>query len=107
MAKRGMAMPDREKVIKGLECCVKESEGYEEQCGECPYGAKGGGCIDRLLADTITMLKEQETTDIGNGRLFLCKKCGFGIEDIFVNDEEKYQLVPKYCPNCGRKVKSE
>lgn len=51
---------DRDKVIKGLECCVKESEGYEEQCGECPYGAKGGGCIDRLLADTITMLKEQE-----------------------------------------------
>ena len=50
---------DRDKVIKGLECCVKESEGYIEQCGECPYGANCG-CIDRLLADTITLLKEQD-----------------------------------------------
>lgn len=53
-------MTDREKTLKGLECCVKESEQYREPCCECPYGAKGGRCIDRLLADTITMLKEQE-----------------------------------------------
>ena len=28
-------------------------------------------------------------------------------QDIFVNDEEKYQIFPRYCPNCGRAVKWE
>lgn len=51
------------------------------------------------------LLKEQETEDTGSCRVFQCKKCGFGIDDIFVNDEEKYQILPRYCPNCGRSVK--
>ena len=49
--------------------------------------------------------KEQETTDTGKRRIFECEKCGYGIDDIFLSDEEKYQIIPKYCPNCGRSVK--
>lgn len=55
--------------------------------------------------DAIVLLNEQETADTGSCRIFQCKKCGFGIDDIFVNDEGKYQIVPRYCPNCGRPVK--
>lgn len=60
-----------------------------------------------MLSDALDMLKEQETEDTGSCRVFQCKKCGFGIDNIFLNDEEKYQIVPKYCPNCGRSVKWE
>ena len=61
---------------------------------------------DGVAADeAAVLLEEQETEDTGKCRVFQCKKCGFGIDDIFVNDEEKYQIVPKYCPNCGRYVK--
>ena len=57
------------------------------------------------IDDALKLLKEQETEDTGSCRVFQCKKCGFGIDDIFVNDEEKYQILPRYCPNCGRSVK--
>lgn len=55
--------------------------------------------------DAISLLKENETTNTGKERIFECKKCGYGIVDIFINDESKYDLIPKCCPNCGRKVK--
>ena len=58
-----------------------------------------------LVRDALELLKDQETEDTGSCRVFQCKKCGFGIDDIFVNDEEKYQILPRYCPNCGRLVK--
>lgn len=54
--------------------------------------------------DAIVLLTEQETANTGRCRIFQCKKCGFGIDDIFVTDEERYQIVPRYCPNCGRSV---
>lgn len=57
-------MPDRERVIKGLECCLKETKSLDnEPCGECPYGAAGGGCIDQLHAEALVLLKEQESVE--------------------------------------------
>lgn len=51
---------DREKVIKGLECCVA----YDYKCNDCPYQDDGGaedGCYsDELKADAIALLKAQE-----------------------------------------------
>ena len=50
---------DREKVIKGLECCLKESDHlYSNPCNGCPYD--GQECIDRMKADALALLKEQE-----------------------------------------------
>lgn len=37
-------------------------------------------------------------------RVFACEKCGYGIDDIFIKDENNYPIVPLYCPNCGRVV---
>ena len=55
----------------------------------------------------IELLKEQETTDTKESRIFNCKKCGYGIDDIFLSDEKKYKIIPNYCPNCGRSVNNE
>lgn len=52
-------MVDREKVIKGLECCI---DPLKARCPECPYYP----CYDQdttseqLLADALELLKEQE-----------------------------------------------
>ena len=56
-------MAELEKVIKGLECCLKESDHlYSNPCNGCPY--EGKECIDRMKADAIALLKEQEKKEI-------------------------------------------
>ena len=50
-------MADRKKVIKGLESC----SGVD--CTECQYGKEGHGhndCVERLCADVLALVKEQE-----------------------------------------------
>lgn len=54
-------MPDREKVIKGLECCSN----LDDACVNCPYDYSGDGgeasCLrGQLMPDAIALLKEQE-----------------------------------------------
>ena len=51
-------MHDREKVIKGLEYHLKELS-VGKTCFECPY-CGNNPCEIHLIADAITMLKEQE-----------------------------------------------
>jgi len=99
-AKGRMTMPDLEKVIKGLESQLDDLSKYAD-ADEVLTLTQG------QAKDILALLKEQETEDIGRGILFLCKTCGYGFDDIFVNDESKYPLVPRYCPNCGRKVKRD
>ena len=97
-------MPDRETVIKGLECCAGQCNYHG-----CPYKdpCENANGVKQITLDALALLKEQETADTGGCRVFQCKECGFGIDDIFVNDEEKYQIVPRYCPCCGSKVKRD
>lgn len=91
-------MPDREKVIKGLEMCKIR------YCDECPYDDENS-CSVYLNQDALDLLEEQETHDTRESRVFQCEKCGYGIEDIFLNNEYDYPITPVYCPNCGRRVK--
>ena len=51
-------MNDREKVIKGLECCI--SDAILEQ--ECPY-FREKHCDDVLKADALAILREQEAVE--------------------------------------------
>jgi hypothetical protein len=46
-------MDDREKVIKGIECC-----GVTMNCRECPYDSEMGKCFRNLKADALKLLKE-------------------------------------------------
>lgn len=50
-------MADREKVIKGLECCA-----YKKNCNECPYFKGNATCMDDKDKDALELLKEQEPT---------------------------------------------
>lgn len=55
-------MIDREKVIKGLECC----KSVEEYCVNCPYNEEV--CTTTLSADALALLKEQT-------EIVRCKDC--------------------------------
>ena len=71
-------MPDREKVINGLEHCTKESEHIcDNPCRGCTYESTESGvnskCIDELMSDALALLKEQE-----NREQNICKEiCDF------------------------------
>ena len=53
-------MTDREKVMKGLECCIVGAM----KCDECPYIAVEGetvlACQGKLTEDAVSSLKAQE-----------------------------------------------
>ena len=93
-------MPDREKVIKGLECC-KRKDGNE--CKVCPY-TESDYCVEDMVADTLSLLKEQEAKQVNISQTHcgmkygLCPRCEKQI-DTLVN--------PHYCGNCGQAVKWE
>lgn len=59
-------MIDREKVIKGLECCMKwtgEPNTATCHCSDCSYtnmNILGQRCLIDLINDALAMLKEQE-----------------------------------------------
>ena len=88
-------MPDREKVIMGLDCLITN----EVPCDECPYYGSGY-CTKNIAADALALLREQEAVEPiktldGNGNLWRdCGKCG----GVLPKDAQ-------YCPTCGRKVK--
>ena len=61
-------MPDREKVINGLECCMSE-----HICRGCPYREKGecedgGYYYSKAIEDALALLKEQP-------EIIRCKDC--------------------------------
>ena len=99
-------MPDREKVIKGLEAhgC---GESMWRICNICPYDKEEcvkDRCRDNLLADAYALLKEREAVrpvfdDSRNDVIgtFHCGACHSMLGFIH----------PLYCPHCGRKVKWE
>ena len=94
-------MNDREKVIKGLECCTRG-----DVCiSDCPYFKEvpmaDGRCITAVQADALAMLKEQEPVIPKEERLndvdsiYRCGNCGTHF----------YYRQQKYCAICGRKAK--
>jgi len=100
-------MPDREKVIKALACCVfPVSKGFpyqshiaDEGCevDECPYRDD----CDQMLLDALELLKEQEPKPVKfsenayGHKTYYCPKCGRWFEFY----------KPAYCDKCGQAVK--
>ena len=103
-------MPDREKVLKGLELCTEITQ---DGCLMlCPYKDEqdetySGFCEQVLKRDALSLLKEQEAVEpyvAGNGKSFETAEtwwyeCGNCNKPIDPND--------KFCRHCGRKVKWE
>lgn len=105
-------MIDREKVIKGLECCIPMTErnGIGDCCN-CPYDRKitfEGGvteCCHDLFTDALALLKAQEPVEPKRMRdaprePLRCGNCGAMI--VIFSD-----YTAKYCCKCGRAVKWE
>lgn len=97
-------MPDREKVIKGLEHCTKDG------CRDCPY-EKNCDVFDNafsgtLVKDALELLKEQEPVKpVKTWDTYLCGNCNRNVyheerDGCLVLYEERYT----YCPNCGKRL---
>ena len=89
-------MVDREKVIKGLECCEKDEDLFI--CGECPYIEEhkfGFDCVRKMCRDALALLKEQEAVvPIVSTAEQRCGHCNKVIEmDGW-----------KACPWCGKRI---
>jgi hypothetical protein len=93
-------MPDVEKVINGLLCCIN-NERATPDCMRCPYAEINGICngLHKLHGDAIALLKAQEPVEptrkvIGFGWRYFCGKCGNSIV-----------AGQNFCQKCGRAVK--
>ncbi len=49
-------MSKREKVIKGLECCIVREPDDNVRCGECPYNEPNTYCQNRLKMDALGLI---------------------------------------------------
>ncbi len=103
---------DREKVIKGLECCYASFPKLKG-CPVCPYekNCYHNRACDDLLLDTLALLKEQEAkagkwiekTDYMGDTYYDCSVCG---ESWTTIDGTPWQNGMNYCPHCGAKMET-
>ena len=96
-------MTNKEKVIKGLKCCVAMSG---DMCRECPYGHECRGVdlpygMSHLAADALTLLQSQEPVKPE----LRMSKYGFRQWIVCGNCYEKMRGLYDYCPWCGKKIK--
>jgi len=54
-------MPDREKVIRGLEHCSDRRKDGIEHCAGCSYGEWPISCRGEVMEDALALLKAQES----------------------------------------------
>ena len=92
---------DREKVIKGLECCKNKTMLWQHD--QCPYHGFDEDCESNLHADAIALLKEQEARWISVPHKIarICSHCEADEPYKFADDDAE---VYKYCPHCGAKM---
>ena len=91
-------MPDREKVIRGLEVCLSPID--KRACKDCPYDGVDG-CW-QLKHDALELLKAQEPVRpaIGGNQSvdgcwwYICPNCQMAID-----------TKDLYCRYCGKAVK--
>jgi len=91
-------MPDREKVIKGLQSHADGCGYRSHYCDamECPYRYGDESCdIEEMCRDALALLKEQEAVKpfSDDDGAYWCGSCH---EDIVWHQ--------KFCSNCGRPI---
>ena len=92
---------DREKVVKGLECCILRHPDDKARCEECPYES---ACCNRLKNDALTLLRRSPavwqyyTNDEGKAR-WKCSACG----KICRRDPRD----KRFCSACGAQMTME
>ena len=86
-------MPDRDKVIKGLECLARKQEQMANPCSKCDYHDRPNFafCVADVATDALALLKEQEE------KPFRCDKCGYHMEDGWCGMHGRYVKETDYC----------
>ena len=98
-------MADREKVIKGLECCLGASDCDIYPKEECPYNGMAL-CAMCLKYDVMELLKAQEPKRVRCVRRLtrvmkgVCPACELEIESVCAGIR-----ITKFCKFCGQAVK--
>ena len=108
-------MPDREKVIKAAEICLRYID--DGDCPtECPYfdlctKYEKRVVFQPLIRDALALLKEQEAVkpvEVNNKETgcFKCGNCGavvlsYSYPGIIT---DKYRSYHQFCGKCGRRV---
>jgi len=102
-------MPDVEKVIKGLECCMAENDKAWPECESCPYNDSHDSCTSMrpMFKDAIALLKAQEAVAPVRNKdgVYHCGNCGETCVGYEVEFTRRIQKVETYCHKCGRAVK--
>ena len=106
-------MMDREKVIKGLECCLPmTTRNGLADCKQCPYDRKitlEGGvteCCHDLMAEALALLKAQEPVKpVRKQGLYLCGNCHETAVGYVADFTRRLIKLDNYCRKCGRAVK--
>jgi ssDNA-binding Zn-finger/Zn-ribbon topoisomerase 1 len=102
----------REKVIRGLECCMSgQLDGLGCSRVPCPYNLFED-CEGILHRDALALLKAQEPVMVeerADTNTINCPECGQRFarvgrdKSIYLDTDEE----PNYCPKCGKAVKWE
>lgn len=92
-------MPDREKVLKGLECCEK-TDGSD--CKNCPY-TDDCDCVEFMSRDALALLKKQEAT-IKAQQFVLNNACEKLKEQKMAMKPKNIDKVGGNCPVCGLRM---
>ena len=125
-------MPDRDEIIKALECCTDRQ--YRADCYGCYQKGPGFGlvCRDNLMRDALALLKEQDALVPGrdSGMCEICSfyeralpvkphynartnwyECGACHYSMTSGMHCRGELIPAYkvgfCAKCGRKQEWE
>lgn len=89
---REKRMADREKVIKGLECCATNRMRREDcEAMDCAYlDLEEKGCIHQLIRDALVLLKAQQPRVMTLGEVKASKGADMYLEISTRTDEIPY-----------------
>ena len=120
-------MIDKNKVIKGLECCLREVKPHDTNpCEDCPYydidTATSSKCIDIIQSEALALLKASKlvktehatystyepTVDVDEDSegTCTCNNCNQTIGWRPVDSKESIKWY-MHCPGCGGLVNWE
>ena len=111
-------MPNREKVVKGFECCITDPNGLEDcKMIGCPYIKEAEEteegeslyCQTCLFADALSLLKEQGAKhgkwryckDVSGQDGYQCSECGFFEPWYYEFENHNFITDYQFCPSCG------
>lgn len=104
----------RDEALRAMQYCCEKCDNYNgAMCRACDNADEMDIIIDMPAADVQPVAETENMATVSDE--FICKKCGIYLKDYVkvVLDEDNdgyvdelhYEYEPKFCPECGAKVK--